>query len=233
MVRDLSEKFGFAQNGAGTIEVRAVSLAPLTITARPSGRVVPMGHGRSVGVVTVLAALMGLSVLAGCGNSRGAGDSAKSTTSTRRDAATTSTAPASTTLDPTPAAVLQAYRAGWTAYDRALATANAYDSGLPATMVDPLLQKVRANLLADHNSGIVGRGSVVLHPKVASLSGSTATVVDCTFSSSELVYAATGKAVPPLTPPQHDGVQATLVLTGGVWKVSQQSVSEGKCPPGS
>ncbi len=141
--------------------------------------------------------------------------------------------PTSSVVDPASVAVLQAYRAGWAAYDRALATANAYDPGLPATMVDPLLQKVRANLLADRNGGIVGRGSVVLHPKVASLTAGTASVVDCTVSSSELVYAATGKPVPPLTPPQHDGVQTTLVLTGGVWKVSQQAVSEGKCLPGS
>lgn len=150
-------------------------------------------------------------------------------------ASTKSTAPAHPvgTIDPVSAAVLHAYRAGWAAYDEALATANAYTPGLPATMVDPLLQKVRANLLADRNGGIVGRGSVVLHPMVSSLTAGTASVVDCTFSSSELVYAATGKPVPPLTPPQHDGVQATLVLTGGVWKVSQQSVSEGKCLPGS
>jgi hypothetical protein len=146
---------------------------------------------------------------------------------------TTSVSAPATTLDPNAEVVLQAYRAGWAAYDRALATANAYEPTLPATMVDPLLQKVRANLLADRNSGIVGRGSVVLHPKVSSLTAGTASVVDCTFSSSELVYAVTGKPVPPLTPPQHDGVQATLVLTGGAWKVSQQSVSEGKCPPGS
>ena len=180
--------------------------------------------------VLVGALLVGVGLLAaacGAGGTASGGSSAVSKAGTK----TTDSAP-TTTTDPAASAVLAAYRAGWAAYDRALATANAYDPGLPATMVDPLLQKVRANLLADRNGGIVGRGSVVLHPKVSSLTAATASVVDCTVSSSELVYAATGKPVPPLTPPQHDGVQATLVLTGGAWKVSQQSVSEGKCPPG-
>ena len=39
--------------------------------------------------------------------------------------------------------------------------------------------------------------------------------------------------VPPITPPENDGVQATLVLTGGTWKVSKQTVTEGRCAPGS
>jgi hypothetical protein len=129
--------------------------------------------------------------------------------------------------------VLQAYRAGWVAYDQALATANAYDPSLAATMVDPLLQKVRANLLGDRNDGIVGRGNVELHPKITSLTSTTATVVDCTYSSSELVYATTGKPVPPVTPPENDGVRSILVLSGSTWKVSQQSVTEGQCPAGS
>ena len=31
----------------------------------------------------------------------------------------------------------------------------------------------------------------------------------------------------------YDGVQATLVLAGGTWKVSKQTVTEGRCAPGS
>jgi hypothetical protein len=96
-------------------------------------------------------------------------------------------------------------------------------------MANPLLQKVRAALLGYQNGGVVGRGSVQLHPKVTSVTATTATVVDCIFSSSELVYAKSGKPVPPDTPPEHDGVTATVVLSSGSWKVSQQSVTEGKC----
>jgi hypothetical protein len=100
-------------------------------------------------------------------------------------------------------------------------------------MVDPALQQLRRNLVTDQSAGIVGRGTVTLHPKITALSATTATVVDCAYSTSELVYATTGKPVPPATPPENDGVTSTLVQTGGTWKVSQQTVVEGECAPGS
>lgn len=168
-------------------------------------------------------------LLAACGGG-GADASHSSSTAPRHTPTTNAT---STSGGSTYAAVLAAYRAGWSAYEGALADANAEDPALGATMVDPLLQRVKANLYAYQRQGIVGRGPVALNPKVVTLSPSTAVVVDCTFSSSELVYASTGKPVPPVTPPEHDGVRATLVLTAGSWKVSQQSVTEGKCAAGS
>lgn len=100
-------------------------------------------------------------------------------------------------------------------------------------MVDPQLQSVKANLLADQRQGIVGRGTFTLHPKIVALSASTATVVDCVYSTAVLVYRATGKPVPPVTPPENDGVRATLKLVGGAWKVSKQTVTDGSCAPGS
>jgi hypothetical protein len=100
-------------------------------------------------------------------------------------------------------------------------------------MTGPQLQGVRANLLADQRQGIVGRGSFTLHPKVVSITGTTATVVDCVYSTAELVYKATGKLVPPVTPPENDGVRATVVLAGGTWKVYKQTVTDGKCAAGS
>ena len=72
-----------------------------------------------------------------------------------------------------------------------------------------------------------------MNPKVASIHGNQAVVHDCLFSSIELVYSATGKPVPPVTPPEHDGVKATLVqVSPGTWKVSDQNVTEGSCPSG-
>jgi hypothetical protein len=100
-------------------------------------------------------------------------------------------------------------------------------------MAQPLLQQVEVSLLDDSARGIVGRGPVVLRPKVASLTATTAVVVDCMYSSSEQVYSKTGKFVPPITKPEHVGVKATLELAGGTWKVAQQAVTEGKCPLGS
>lgn len=137
------------------------------------------------------------------------------------------------TTDPAAAAVLAAYRAGWAAFEHALSDANPGDPELSSTMVDPQLQSVKANLLADQRQGMVGRGTTTLHPKIAALSATSATVVDCAYSTAELVYQATGKPVPPVTPPENDGVSTELILTGGAWKVYKQTVTDGKCAPGS
>ncbi|MHB1928450.1 MAG: hypothetical protein ACYCUG_03315 [Acidimicrobiales bacterium] len=129
--------------------------------------------------------------------------------------------------------MLAAYRAEWAAFEHALADANPQAPELAATMINPQLQGVKANLLADQVHGMVGRGAFTLHPEITSLSSTRATIVDCAYSTSVLVYARTGKPVPPITPPENDGVSATLLLTGGTWKVYQQTVTDGKCAPGS
>lgn len=173
---------------------------------------------------------VGGALLAACGG----GGSASTATTDRPTSASSTSAPTSTsTTDPATTAVLAAYRAASSAFVQALTTADPNDPALATTMVDPELRSVRANLLADQREGIVGRGSVTLHPKVVSVSATSATVVDCAYSASELVYAASGKPVPPVTPPENDGVRATLVLTGGTWKLAKQTVTEGKCAPGS
>ena len=177
-----------------------------------------------------IAATLSLSLaLSACGSTRGGAPSttgAKSTT-------TTSIPVTSTTLAPTSAAVLSAYRAGWAAFEHALTTANPSDPELAATMVDPQLQGVKANLFADKRAGMVARGTFTLHPKITALSATTATVVDCAYSTAELIYATSGKPVPPVTPPENDGVRSTLVLSGSTWKVSKQTVTDGTCAPGS
>jgi hypothetical protein len=160
---------------------------------------------------------------------------APSTTGTKAPIASTSipATTTTTTLAPTSAAVLSAYRAGWAAFEHALTTANPSDPELAATMVDPQLLSVKANLFADKRAGMVARGTFTLHPKITALSATTATVVDCAYSTAELIYATTGKPVPPVTPPENDGVRATLVLSGSTWKVSKQTVTDGTCAPGS
>ena len=190
-----------------------------------------MRQGRRTGGATVAAALAGLCALAGCSGSHDAADAHNTTSSTA--ATTTTSKSTSTTATSAASAVLAAYRAGWAAFEHALAEADPEDPELPATMVDPQLQSVKANLLADQRQGIVGRGPTTLHPKVAAISAISATVVDCVYSDTELVYQATGKPVPPVTPPENDGVTSTLVLSGGVWKVYKQTVTDGKCAPGS
>lgn len=169
--------------------------------------------------------------LAACGTSpRSASPSTRPTGSIAPPLITSSP---STTQSPTKAAVLAGYRAEWAAFEHALADANPEDPELAATMINPQLQGVKANLLADQVHGMVGRGTFTLHPEITSLSATRATIVDCAYSTSVLVYAGTGKPVPPITPPENDGVRAALVLTGGTWKVYQQTVTDGKCAPGS
>ena len=181
---------------------------------------------------TRAAALVGIASLSLLASACGGSNSAAPPT-TRTKPTTTTSAPATTTTDPATTAVLQAYRAGWAAFEHALADANPEDPQLAATMVAPQLTGVRANLVADQQQGMVGKGTFTLHPKITSLSTTTATVVDCAYSTSVLVYAKTGKPVPPITPPENDGVQSELVLTGGTWKVYKQTVTDGKCAPGS
>ena len=188
---------------------------------------------RSRLVIAALTLATAALFLDACG---GGGTSSTATTvrpKSTKPTTTSSLVSTTTTADPAAASVLAAYRASSAAFEQALATANPADPALAATMVDPQLQSVKANLLADQRQGIVGRGTVTLHPKVVAISGATAMVVDCVYSTSELVYEASGKPVPPVTPPENDGIRATLDLTGGSWKLAEQTVTEGSCAPGS
>ena len=185
---------------------------------------------RGIRSASIAAALSLSLALSACGSTP---SGSPATTGTKAPIASTSIPATTTTLAPTSVAVLNAYRAGWAAFEHALADANPSDPELAATMVDPQLQSVKAYLFADKRAGMVGRGTTTLHPKIAALSATTATVVDCAYSRAELLYATTGKPVPPVTPPEKDGVRATLVLSGSTWKVSKQTVTEGTCAPGS
>lgn len=131
------------------------------------------------------------------------------------------------------AAVLSAYRAGWHAFEQAVDNADPTLPSLAQTMTGAQLHSVERSLVADKTNGIVGRGTVRLHPNASYIHGTRALVLDCAFDSSELVYAATGKPVPPVTPPEKVAVRSQLTqVSPGVWKVSDQHTSGGSCPPG-
>lgn len=223
-------------------ESQASQDSSVTVSAGRGPRWLAATEGRKVGSVLSPALPKRLAVRLGCLGMAGllltaCGGGASSTASTLgprpSSSATSSSTSTTDAAGAAGAAVLAAYRAASGAFEQALATANPADPALATTMVDPQLQSVKANLLADQRQGIVGRGSVTLHPKLLTLSGSTATVIDCAYSTTELVYKATGKAVPPVTPPENDGIRATLDLTGGSWKLAKQTVMEGSCAPGS
>jgi hypothetical protein len=162
-------------------------------------------------------------LLAGCGSPGGSSPTPRP-----------STTPSPNAVD---IAVLQAYRAESAAFIAAVKIPDPASAALPATAIDPLLTQVRASLVYDKGMGIIGRGNVTLeHPHVVSLSGGTAMVEDCVYSALVLVYASSGQPVPGQpggTQPEYDGVKSTVVLTaGGIWKVSDQTVTTGTCPLG-
>jgi len=126
------------------------------------------GAARRWKTATCLFVLLAVGLVASsCG-----GSPSNPATSPTTDPHSTSSAATPTTLSATATAVLAAYRAESNAFEQALADANAADPALAATMVDTQLQGVKANLLADQRQGIVGRGTVTLHPKVGSASSS-------------------------------------------------------------
>lgn len=179
----------------------------------------PLTPFRYKGVFVVLGSLALLGAACSSSHPRAAPDS-------------TTTTMVTTTTTQQEAAVLAAYRSAWAAFEHAGLTADAFDPQLPETMIDPVLQQVRRNLVGDKAHGAVARGTFALHPHVLAMTATSATVVDCAYSTSVLVYANNGKQVPPVTPPEYDGIKATLVLVGSAWKVSQQDVTEGHCAPG-
>lgn len=142
----------------------------------------------------------------------------------------------SATAQPTPTAnaqelqVLSAYRASWAAFEQASANADPSFPGLSATMINPQLATVQQKLTANQSAGIVGQGNVELYPYISSIGETQATVKDCVYSKSILIYKATGQPVPPITQPQHDAVVSTLTeVSQGIWKVMDQTVTPKEC----
>jgi hypothetical protein len=179
---------------------------------------------RTVGSILMLVITL---LCASCGGSKPS--AVRHSTTTTSDGSSTST----TTTIPRAAAVLAGYRAAQAAFDQAIGTADPALPALVKTMTGNQLDSVRRALVGDKQDGIIGRGSVQLKPKLISIKGNEAVVHDCLFSALELVYKATGKPVPPITPPEHDGVKSTLIqVSPGTWKVSGERVTEGSCAAG-
>jgi sarcosine oxidase gamma subunit len=172
------------------------------------------------GLPTATGLLVLAALAASCGGSNSASGSHSDHSST-------------TTTNPQSAAVLAAYRAEQAAFEQAVDHADPTLPALAQTMTGAQLDSVRRALVADQVNGIVGRGTVQLHPKVSYVHGNQALVLDCAFDSSELVYAATGKPVPPVTPPEKVAISSQLTeVSPGVWKVADQHTTNGSCPAG-
>jgi hypothetical protein len=172
--------------------------------------------------VRVVTGLLAVLLLAGCGSPGGSSPTPMP-----------STTPSANAVD---IAVLQAYRAESAAFIAAVKIPDPAYAGLAATAMDPLLMQLRETLVYDKDNGVIGRGTAqLLHPHVVSIAGTIAIVQDCVYSTLVSVYAATGQPVPNQpggTQPEYDGIKATLNSKNGTWKVSDQAIVPGSCPPG-
>lgn len=218
----------------GRLTASAVRSTRPRVDGKPSVSTAGAGARSRWRRITLTAvALVAVSVtLAACGSSPSAAPPTTSVPSASTSTPTTNAATTTSQPSAEETAVLTAYRAGWAAYEHAVATANPADPALQATMVNPVLHQVIGNLVTYNMEGIVGKGSIALDPHVVSIDGTSATVVDCAYSSSFLVYKKTGKQVPPVTKPEHDADKATLVLVGSTWKTKSRQITEGSCPAG-
>ena len=181
-----------------------------------------MGNGRRGFAVTVAAALVAMTAACTSGGSGAAGGGPTTTASTA--------GPTTTTLDPTRAAILAAYRAGW-------ADVIAVGTRYPINPLDPRLALhttgkqllseqqalTRINLNAHYEMG-----SLDLNPIVTSVSGDSATIMECDFDHSVEIDAHTGKAVdkPDVG---HTLLRFTMTRINGEWFVSDSTtLASGK-----
>lgn len=128
--------------------------------------------------------------------------------------------------------IVQGWKAAEEAFYTAAYTNDAAAPALAATMVDPALSQARQFLLSAKYDGYVGRGTFSLgQPRVISVSDSTAIVESCVYGGVVEVDAATGKPAPaPFGTASEETVRSTLLRASpGPWKISQNSVTEGKC----
>jgi hypothetical protein len=134
------------------------AVTPARHRGRPSDAGANRGLRRWRWTTVLVFACLGL-VTSACSSTPAAG----------KDSTTTSTSSTvtTTTVASQAKAVLAGYRAEQAAFEQAIRTANAYSQALPATMVNPQLQPVRRYLVVDAHDGIVGRGSVSLHPRLS------------------------------------------------------------------
>jgi len=177
----------------------------------------------SVKATTILLPISAV-VVAGCGGSSppaGSSGSARPAT-------------ASPTPNGAEAAVLDAYRAADRAYREAAGISDPNYPALESTHANPSLQQIRLTLITRNLNGIVGRGTVQLHPRVESLGPRSAVVVDCAYDGVQLVYKANGKVAsdPGSAVTGYDAIRATLIETPSGWKESEADVRIGKCGPG-
>jgi hypothetical protein len=165
--------------------------------------------------LAVVALVVGAAwALAACGSSSGA--SAKKAT------------PASTTTTSVEQKVLADLRGYRDAYNRAVGAPNPEDPSLRQYMTGIQLQQFQIFVRQLADGGQLIRGSATDAPRVVSVQGTTALVDDCLTGGGRFIEAKTGKDTGPT--PAAGGVQITLQLENGTWKVASASGKATACP---
>ena len=148
---------------------------------------------------------------------------------------TTAASPSPTT-DPTVAALLKADQDELHAF---LHASGVY--GGPSDPNDPLLVQtttgeqlstIKKNLIIDRAEGTASRGDIqILSSRVVSVTGTTAVVSDCQYSTLIGYYVATGKMIPGSDRyiPLYSGVRSTFTQVAGVWRMSDSYIHDGTC----
>lgn len=127
------------------------------------------------------------------------------------------------------AAVLDAYEAGWQAFDEA--SGDPVNPGHPAlteTMTGTALDAARRSLTQMSGQGEYLDGGVDLSPEVTELSADRAVVEDCVLDHGQK-HAADGTVI-ARSDPEPALYQAVMVNEGGVWKRSELTQGE-QCTP--
>ena len=134
-----------------------------------------------------------------------------------------------TTADPTNA-ILAAYRAHWADVIEAGKTADWRSPRLDDHATGEVLKTVRDNYRRIQADGEVVRGTVRLHPRIASIRGSTAIVRDCNDVTDFIRYDAKTGAPREERKTDIAELEALLRLVNGRWLVSK-TILKGSCRP--
>lgn len=203
-------------------------LVPFGPPRRPLWGVLPASLRFRDGRAPALA-LACLSVgLAACNSGEG---KPQLTTPTPPPAVTTTVGATTTTIDPVEHAVLDGYRAFWAAYLRAADPMDPKHPDLAATATGQQLEQVQKAFLARRAGDEVIRGTIDVHPRLAtSVAGASATVVDC-YTDDTHLYDAKSGAQKDEPGPSTERVTADMVLVGSVWKVAAIHHEATGCSP--
>jgi hypothetical protein len=137
-----------------------------------------------------------------------------------------------TTLDPIATAVLAAYGEDEKVY---LAVAGHYpivpsDPRLAQVMTGTELATVRKSLTLASLHSQYATGTIDLAPVVSSVSGTTATISDCSFDHTQIID---GKTQQTITSGDTKRAlqKVTMALEDGTWKISDEQTTGSGCVP--